>query len=98
MFLIRDVFRCKPGKAGALAAMFQQTVDSMEKEDGFTNCRLMVDAVATYWTVVLQAEVDDLAKFEHHMKTFGARPEVRESMAGYMDLVEGGHREIWRIL
>jgi quinol monooxygenase YgiN len=98
MYLIRDIFRCKPGKAGALAQMFKQTVESMEREDGFRNCRVMVDAVATYWTVVLQAEVDDLAKFEHHMKTFGARPEVREAMAGYMDLVDGGHREIWRIV
>jgi quinol monooxygenase YgiN len=98
MFLIRDVFRCKPGKAGALARMFQKTIPSMEKEDGFRNCRVMTDAVATYWTVVLQAEVDDLAQFEGHMTGFGSRPEVREALAGYMDLVDGGHREIYRLL
>jgi hypothetical protein len=98
MFLIRDVFRCKPGKAGALARMFLQTVPSMESEDDFRNCRVMTDYVATYWTVVLQAEVDDIARFDAHMRSFSSRPEVKEVMAGYMDLVEGGHREIYRIV
>jgi quinol monooxygenase YgiN len=98
MFLIRDVFRCKPGKAGALARMFLDTVPSMEKEDGFRNVRVMTDAVAAYWTVVLQAEVEDLAQFEGHMRSFGARPEVKAALAGYMDLVDGGHREIYKIV
>jgi hypothetical protein len=98
MFLIRDVFRCKPGKAAELARRFKQTVPSMEAEDGFTHCRVMVDYVARYWTVVLQAEVDDIAKFDAHMRNFGSRPEVKEALQGYMDLVEGGHREIYRIV
>jgi hypothetical protein len=98
MLLIRDVFRCKPGKAGDLARRFQQTIPSMEKEDGFRNCRVMVDYVATYWTVVLESEVEDLGQFEGHMRGFGSRPEVRQALEGYMDLVEGGHREIYRIL
>jgi hypothetical protein len=98
MYLIRDVFRCKPGKAGALARMFLETVPSMETDDGFRNVRVMTDAVATYWTVVLQAEVEDLAKFEGHMRSFGARPEVKAALAGYMDLVDGGHREIYKIV
>ena len=98
MYLIRDVFRCKPGKAGELARRFKETIPSMESEDGFQNCRVMVDYVAGYWTVVLHAEVEDLAKFEGHMKSYSARPEVRKVMEGYMDLVEGGHREIWRIV
>jgi quinol monooxygenase YgiN len=98
MFLIRDVFRCKPGKAGALAQKLLATVPSMESEDGFRSVRVMTDYVAAYWTVVLQAEVDDTAKFDAHMRSFSARPEVKEAMAGYMELVDGGHREIYRIV
>jgi hypothetical protein len=97
MFLIRDVFRCKPGKARALAERFKETIPSMERADGFTNCRVMTDFVGTYWTVVLQAEVDSLEKFEGHMQTFSGRPEVRNALEGYLELVEGGHREIYRI-
>lgn len=98
MYLIRDVFRCKPGKAGELARRFKETVPSMEAEDGFRNCRVLVDYVATYWTVVLQAEVDEIARFEHHVRHYGGRPEVRRALEGYMELVEEGHREIWRIV
>ena len=98
MFVIRDVFRCKPGKAKELVEKFQRTIATMQRDDGFTNVRVMVDAVADYWTVVLEADCPSLADFERHLREFGARPEVREAMGGYMDLVEGGHREIWRVV
>ena len=98
MFVIRDLFRCKPGQAKVLAEKFKRTIPSMEQLDGFRNCRVMVDAVATYWTVVLEIEVDSLANFEGHMATFGSRPEVQEAMKGYMELVDGGHREVFRVV
>ncbi|MBA2245593.1 MAG: antibiotic biosynthesis monooxygenase [Gemmatimonadetes bacterium] len=98
MYLIRDVFRCKPGRAGELARRFKQTVPSMEQEDGFRNCRVLVDYVAPYWTVVLQAEVEELTQFERHMQSYGSRPEVREALDGYMELVQEGYREIYRIV
>lgn len=98
MFLIRDVFRCKPGKSRQLAEMFKKSMSSMEKLGGFKNPRIMLDFVANYWTVVLELEVDSLEQFESNMTAFGNRPEVREALAGYMDLVEGGGREIYKIV
>ena len=97
MFVVRDVFRCKPGKAKELVEKFKKTVATMERDDRFTNVRIMVDAIADYWTVVLESDVETLADFEKHMNEFGARPEVREAMAGYMDLVIEGRREIFRL-
>lgn len=98
MYVIRDVFRCKPGKAKLLVEKLRATLPSTEKEDSFLNSRLMVDAVATYWTVVWEAEVESLERFENHMAHYGSRPEVQEAMAGYLDLVEGGYREIFRLV
>ena len=98
MYVVRDIFRCKPGKAKDLVAKFKQTFESMEKNDGFSNIRVMVDAVADYWTVVVESDVATLDEFERHSREFGTRPEVRAAMEGYMDLVEGGRREIWRIM
>jgi hypothetical protein len=66
--------------------------------DRFRNCRVLVDAVANYWTVVLECEFESLSDFEHHLAEYGRRDDVREAMAGYMDLVEGGRREIFRIV
>lgn len=98
MYVVRDIFRCKPGKAKDLVAKFRRTIPSMETLDGFSNIRLMVDAIADYWTVVIESDVPSLEQFERHMGEFSARPEVREAMDGYMDLVEGGRREIFRIV
>ena len=98
MYVVRDIFRCKPGKAKELVEKFKKTVASMETNDRFRNTRVMVDAVAEYWTVVLEADVETLADFEKHMSEYGTRPEVREAMAGYMDLVIEGRREIFRIV
>lgn len=98
MYVVRDVFRCKPGKAKELAARFKQLIPEMERDDGFKNGKVMVDAVADYWTVVVEAELESLAQFETHMAEFSQRQEVREVMAGYMELVEGGHREIYRVV
>jgi quinol monooxygenase YgiN len=98
MYRVRDIFQCKPGKAKELADRFKKTIPSMESEDSFLNCRVLVDAVASYWTVVLEAEFQSLADFERHMAEYSSRADVREAMAGYMDLVEGGRREIFKIV
>ncbi len=97
MFLVRDVFQCKPGKSRALAEKMKATIALVEKEDGFKNSRVLVDYVADYWTVVMEAEVEDLKQFDQHMASYGKRADMQKIMEGYMDLVVGGHREIFRI-
>jgi|ERR1044071_1765556 heme-degrading monooxygenase HmoA len=98
MYVVRDIFRCKAGKAKELVGKFKKSIGSMERVDGFVNVRLMVDFVADYWTVVLESDVASLEQLEKHMSEWSSRPEVREAMEGYMDLVEGGRREIFRIV
>jgi len=95
---IRDTFACKPGMSRKVAEMFKATMPSMAEFDGFRNGRVMVDAVAEYWTVVLEVEAETLEQFERHMATFASRPDLRKSMEGYMDMVQGGKREIFRII
>ncbi|MBV8517808.1 MAG: hypothetical protein JO197_10455 [Acidobacteria bacterium] len=97
MYVIRDVFQCKPGKAKELAERFKKTFASMEQHDGFSNNRVLIDVVANYWTVVLESDAPSLEDFERHMREYSARPEVQEIMSGYMELVVGGHREIFRV-
>ena len=98
MYLIRDVFRCRPGKAKILVEKLRATIPATQSGDGFRNCRILVDYVATYWTVVMEGEVESLEQFDHHMANYATRPEIQEAMSGYLDLVEGGHREIFRIV
>jgi hypothetical protein len=94
MFLIRNVFKCKPGQAKNLIERFQKSMSLMEG----TNYRLLVDHVASFWTVVLEIEVEDVAAHERQLSDYGSRADVQEAMSGYMDSVESGYREIFRIV
>ena len=97
MFLVRDVFQAKPGKAGALAKIFKQVNEKLKGMEGFSSPRVMTDMVANYWTVVVEVEVDSIERFTNMSRTFTSMPEVADLFKGYMDLVQGGHREIFKI-
>jgi hypothetical protein len=97
MYVIHDSFRCKPGQSRALADKLKKNIEVMEKVGGFRAARVLIDAVAQYWTVILEMEVEDLATYEKNMNDHGSRPEFREAMKGYMDLVETGRREIYKV-
>ncbi len=96
MYLVRDVFHAKPGKAKELVAKFKQGAPLMAKM-GLAPGRVMTDAVAGYWTVVIETEVEKLDSYLDRARGMGGDPELGRIMQGYMDLVEGGHREVFRI-
>ena len=97
MLIIREVFRCKPGKAGALIDKFK-AMNALSEGRGQKSSRILVDAVSTYWTVITEFEVESLTAFEKEMAEYANDQEMRDAMAGYMDLVDGGHREIFRLV
>jgi heme-degrading monooxygenase HmoA len=97
MYVVRDVFRCKPGRSKSVAERFKKNFPLMQKTKGFVSARVLVDSVTSYWTVVLELEVESLADFERQMTDYSTNPEFREAMKGYMDEVDGGHREIFKI-
>ena len=96
MFVIRNVFKCKPGKSKALIEKFKATHEVMKKEIALDD-RILVDEVAGFWTVVVEVQVENIAEFEDRMKERGSREDVQQAMAGYMDLVDSGYREVFRV-
>ncbi len=96
MYLVRDVFQTKPGKAKELVNKFKKAAFYFEGQ-GMKGLKVMTDIAATYWTVVLESEVEDLADFAKEVRGGTSQPEVGKIMEGYMDLVQGGHREIFII-
>ena len=96
MYLVREVFKCKPGKAKELVKKFKQGAPYFEKQ-GMTGFKVMTDIATTYWTVVLESEIENLADFAKEARGGTSQPEVEKIMEGYMDLVEGGYREIFLI-
>lgn len=96
MYLVREIMNTKPGKAKEIVATFKKAKPFMEKE-GIKNMMIMTDIVGDYWTVIMQYEVDDLAGFFSTIRSSTGGKELQEIMKGYMDLVNGGRREIFLI-
>jgi hypothetical protein len=95
MFVIRNVFKCKPGQAKHAVEKFKKAQELMA-DVGFKH-RVLVDEIAHFWTVVVEIEVEDLAGFDRSMHEYGSRSAVQEAMAGYLDMIDGGYREIFRV-
>ena len=95
MYLIREVFKCKPGKAGELVKKFKQA--SQYIEDDMKGIKIMTDITAPYWTVVMQYEIEDLGEFAKEIRGGTSQPEMENIMKGYMELVNGGYREIFLV-
>jgi hypothetical protein len=96
MYLIRDVFNAKPGRAKDLVAKFKKAMPGMSAP-GMRNWRVMTDTVAGYWTVVAETEVENLQDYFEMLTKPPASPEAMKAMEGYHDLIDGGRREIYRI-
>lgn len=97
MYLLREVFHAKPGKARELVNKIKLAIPYFEISEGGRNYKVMTDIVSNYWTVVMEYEVEDIGGFIGGLRKATAAPELQEIMKGYLDLVEGGSREIFMI-
>lgn len=95
MYLIRDVFKAKPGKAKELVRKFKAAIPYFEQSEGGKNYRVMTDIVSTYWTVVIESEVQDIGDFIGKLRGATMGKEISDIMSGYLDMVDGGYREIF---
>jgi heme-degrading monooxygenase HmoA len=97
MYLVRDVFKTKPGKAKDLVKMFKQAIPHFEGNDGIKSTKVLTDIVTGYWTVVVQSEVEDIGAFMKGLRNPSGSDELKEIMKGYIDLVDSGYREIFLV-
>jgi len=98
MYIVRDVFNCKPGHSRSVAERFKKTLPLMKGMKGFISGRVLLDSVAAYWTVVLEVEIENLGDHEAQMKEYASNPQMQEAMKGYMDEVNGGYREVFKVV
>ena len=90
MYLIREVFQAKPGKAKDLVKMFKLAAPHFKKTQG-------IGDISNYWTDVVESETNDIGGFFTDLRSATMSDELKEIMKGYMDCVAGGHREIFMI-
>ena len=101
MYLIREVFHCKPGQVRPLLEKFKAMAKLGEKM-GMPAMRMMTDAIGPrYWTLVAEMEASSLTAYEEMMNNPQGTPEdmkkFEEIMKGYHEHVDQGHREVYKI-
>lgn len=92
MYVMQATFRTKPGKAQALIDKLTAATERLG-DAGSIGHRILVDHIADFWTVIFEAEFENL---DDYFAAISA-PEVRAAMEGYLDLVQGGHRRVYRV-
>lgn len=101
MLLIREVFHCRPGKVRPLVEKFL-AMSKLNEKAGQGKMRIMTDLCGErYWTIVAEMEAPSLQAFEEMMQGKGMdekmQKEFEKIMGDYHDLVDEGHREIYKI-
>ncbi len=101
MYVVREIFYCKPGQVRPLVEKFK-TMSRLGEKLGMPPMRLMTDVSAeSYWTLVGEMEVPSLAAFEEMMANpTGSAEDQKEFenvMKGYHEHVDHGRREIYKI-
>ena len=101
MLLIREVFHCKPGKVRPMVDKFLK-MSAINEKAGFGKMRVMTDfAGEQYWTIVSEFEVQSMKDFEDMMAGKGMTEDMMKEMEpimkDYHDMVDHGHREIFKI-
>jgi hypothetical protein len=101
MLLVREIMHCKPGKVRPMIEKFI-AMDKLGRKAGMPKMRVMTDFCGErYWTIVAEMEVASVEEFEKIMQGTGQSAEdlkeMERLMEGYHDLVESGHREIYKI-
>jgi hypothetical protein len=97
MYVIRDVFTCKPGKVGEMVKRFK-SLNELAPKMGMKPSRILTDVSgAPFWTIVAITESERLDGFFELMEKAVASEDARKIMAGYHEFVQSGHREIYRL-
>ena len=94
MFVVRETFTAKPGKASQLAKLFKDVMGEMPR----MKPKVMTDFIGQFNTVVLETEAPDLGEFEKTMQEYMSRQDLRDKMKGYTELYLEGKREVYKVV
>ncbi len=97
MIQVREVFQLRFGKAREAVELAREGV-AIERKFGSSDARILTDLTGEYYTLVLEADYEDLASFEDSLRRTTESPEFREWYPRFAALARGGRREIYRVV
>ena len=97
MIVVRDIFQLKFGKASEAAEVWREGRRFAERSGGGP-IRLLSDVVGPYYTLILERTYDSLADFEQASQELRSDEAWKSWYGRFLPLLEGGHREIFKVL
>ena len=98
MYLIREVMHCKPGQVRPMVEKFKELSKAMKKMGYKKSLRILTDVSGErYWTVIASQEVESLEEYTEMSRKTMSDKKLQKVMKDYHNLVEPGHREIYKI-
>ncbi len=97
MLIVRNIFQLRFGKAKEAVPIAKEMASLNEKLGG-PNGRILVDAVADFYTLVFEFPVENLTELESRSNQIMANSEWQACYARLVPFVESGRREILRVV
>jgi len=91
MYLIREIYQCKPGTTKEFIDKMRQAIPHLE-QNNFINIKLLTEVASNIWNVVLEFETDNIANVEY-IPALGKTKVLKD----YLVSVTNGKREIFVI-
>lgn len=97
MYVIREVLNCQPGKVRQMVEKFR-AISTVLTGMGQPPLRMLTDVAGErFWTIVVEAQVEQIDDFFVLERRLMATESLRQTMADYHSLVDRGRREIYRV-
>jgi hypothetical protein len=98
MILVRNVFHLKFGKAREAVASMKEGIAIQKKLGVTVPQRLLTDLTGTFYTLVLELTLPNLAAIEPTFSSVMNDKEWHAHYEKFVTLVESGHRELYNIV
>jgi hypothetical protein len=99
MLVARQVFQAKYGRGDELVALFKELNARLQEGGGSAlRFRVLTDVSGPFFTVVTEAEVENLAAWEGGFREAMSQPWMEEWFGRMTPLVESGSREFYAVV
>jgi len=98
MVVVRNVFRLKFGKTKEAVALLKEGMAIQKRAGVEMNPRIMTDVVGTFYTLVLELTVPNLAVLEANQPKVMGNKDWQAMYQKFSALVESGYREIFTLV
>jgi len=98
MIVVRNVFRLKFGKAREAVASMKEAIAVQKRLGVDVNQRLLTDLTGSFYTLVLELTLPNLAALETTMSKVMSDKDFHAQYEKFVPLVESGHRDIFNVV